>query len=98
VDDENFDNLKSQCYFKLADAINIGMVKIDCDAGHKDLIIQELENVKQKSVDKDQKKGVIPKDMVKQLIGRSPDFSDAISMRFVFEIGVKRGVLRVKGF
>ena len=98
VDDENFDNLKSQCYFKLADAINIGMVKIDCDAGHKDLIIQELENVKQKSVDKDQKKGVIPKDMVKQLIGRSPHFSDAISMRFVFEIGVKRGVLRVRGF
>lgn len=45
-----------------------------------------------------QKKGVIPKDMVKQLIGRSPDFSDAIAMRFVFEVGVKRGVLRVKGF
>lgn len=98
VDDENFDNLKSQCYFKLADAMNRGVVKIDCDAGHKDLIIQELENVKQKSVDKDQKKGVIPKDMVKQLIGRSPDFSDAIAMRFVFEVGVKRGVLRVKGF
>ena len=96
--DENFDNLKSQCYFKLADAINEGKVGIKCDPAHKDLIIQELESVKQKNVDKDQKKGILPKDAVKALIGRSPDFSDALAMRFFFEVGIKQGLKRSKGF
>jgi hypothetical protein len=41
--------------------------------------------VKQKSVDNDMKKGVIPKDKVKAAIGRSPDFSDCLAMRMFFE-------------
>jgi len=96
--DENFDNLKSQCYFKLADAINGRKVGISCDPNHEPLISQELEQVKQKSVDATQKKGVISKDVVKQYIGRSPDFSDALAMRFYFEVGVKKGVTRSRGF
>ena len=82
---ENFDNLKSQCYFKLAEMINDSKVYINADGKQKQLIIQELEQVKQKSVDNDQKKGIIPKDKVKALIGRSPDFSDTLAMRMIFE-------------
>jgi len=98
VGDENFDNLKSQCYFKLADAINKGMVSIDCDSEDKEDIKQELEWVKQKSVDTDQKKGIIPKDKVKEKIGRSPDFSDSLAMRFYFDVAKVGGVKRAKGF
>ena len=49
------------------------------------MIIEELEQVKQKSVDNDGKKGIIPKDKVKAAIGRSPDFSDCLAMRMIFE-------------
>lgn len=82
---ENFDNLKSQCYFKLAEYINDSKIYIMADGKQKQLIIEELEQVKQKSVDNDAKKGVIPKDKVKSLIGRSPDFSDCLAMRMYFE-------------
>ena len=52
-------------------------------------IIQELEQVKQHNMDKDGKKAIIPKDKVKEAIGRSPDFSDALMMRMWFEFEVK---------
>lgn len=82
---ENFDNLKSQCYFKLAELMNDNKMFINASGTTKEKIIQELEQVKQKSVDNDGKKGVMPKDKVKALIGRSPDFSDCLAMRMIFE-------------
>jgi len=86
---DNFDNLKSQCYFKLAEKINSDEIFIDCPSNFKQLIIEELEQVKQKSVDNDAKKGIIPKDKVKEKIGRSPDFSDMLAMRMWFEFKPK---------
>jgi len=86
-DPENYDNLKSQCYFRLAERINKGEMYLTCeDESFKELIIEELEQVKQKHLDSDMKKGVIPKDKVKELIGRSPDFSDTLAMREYFEL------------
>lgn len=83
---ENFVNLKSQCYFKLADLINKGCIYIRCnDITQKESIIQELEQVKQHNMDKDGKRSIVPKDKIKELIGRSPDFSDALMMRMWFE-------------
>lgn len=85
--DENYNNLKSQCYFRLADRINKGELFIDCeDSDIKNQIIQELEQVKQYNMDKDGKKQILPKDKVKELIGRSPDFADALMMREYFEL------------
>jgi len=82
---ENFDNLKSQCYYKLAELINDSKIYINADGNQKQRIIEELEQVKQKSVDNDTKKGIISKDKVKAAIGRSPDFSDCLAMRMIFE-------------
>lgn len=88
---ENYSNLKSQCYFRLAERINKGGLYIDCnDIQVKEMIIQELEQVKQHNMDKDGKKQVVPKDIVKELIGRSPDFSDTLMMREWFELVPKR--------
>ena len=88
---ENFDNLKSQCYFRLAERINKKQLYLQCDSEEvKQWIIEELEQVKQKALDSDMKKGVVPKDKVKELIGRSPDFSDTIMMREYFELKPKR--------
>lgn len=87
---ENFDNLKSQCYFRLSERINRNGLFLQCDEDVKAWIIEELEQVKQKNMDSDTKKGVIPKDKVKEILGRSPDFADALMMREYFELKPKR--------
>lgn len=85
--DENFANLKSQCYFSLADKINKSELYISCaDPAIKADTIQELEQVKQYNMDKDGKRQVLPKDKVKELIGRSPDYADTLMMRMLFEL------------
>lgn len=86
-EDENYQNLKSQCYFRLSERINKGGLYIDCkDIDIKATIIQELEQVKQYNMDKDGKRQVLPKDKVKEIIGRSPDFADTLMMREYFEL------------
>lgn len=84
---ENYINLKSQCYFRLAERINKGGLFIDCDDIEiKNAVIQELEQVKQYNMDKDGKRQILPKDKVKEAIGRSPDFADTLMMREWFEL------------
>jgi phage terminase large subunit len=56
------------------------------DPKMKSDIIQELEQVKQFNMDKDGKKQVMPKDKVKEVIGRSPDYSDTLMMREVIDL------------
>lgn len=86
---ENFDNLKSQCGFRAAERINANGYYLECDDELKPLIIEELEQVKQKTLDSDMKKGLVPKDKVKEAIGRSPDFWDTILQREWFELKPK---------
>lgn len=86
---ENFDNLKSQCGFRMAELINNNQLYLECPDEFKPLIIEEFEQVKQKLLDSDLKKGLMPKDKVKEAIGRSPDFWDAILMRMYFELKPK---------
>tara|TARA_R100001594_G_scaffold145020_1_gene194713 strand:- start:850 stop:2160 length:1311 start_codon:yes stop_codon:yes gene_type:complete len=84
---ENYQNLKTQCYYKLSDLINKGQVGIDCnDITIKNQIIEECEQVRMKDADKDGKLKIIPKETVKDIIGRSPDFADALAMRMFYEI------------
>jgi len=89
---ENFQNLKTQCYFKLAEMVNSGKVAIK-DTRFKQTIIEELEVVKRDKLDKDtQKLAIIPKDTIKSLLGRSPDIADAIMMRMWYEVKGNYGV------
>lgn len=84
---ENFDSLKSQCAFNFADLVMESKVKLICkDKGDEQLIIQELEQLKQKVIGTDMKKGIVPKELVMKNIGRSPDFSDALIMRVYWDL------------
>ncbi len=83
---ENYDNVKSQCSFRMARRINKNGIFIDCDANDKDEIIEEMEQVKEKEVDSDKKLGILPKPKVKEVLGRSPDNWDCIMMREWFEL------------
>ena len=84
---ENYQNLKTQCFYKLADLINKAQIGIDCnDVTIKNNIIEELEQVRTKDADKDNKLQIIPKEIIKDIIGRSPDYADALAMRMFYEI------------
>lgn len=84
---ENFENLKTQCCYKLAEVVNASLMYADI----KDIdiiarLIEELEQIKQRDMDKDGKKKIVSKDKVKEILGRSPDISDMVMMRMYFEI------------
>ena len=92
----NFKNLKTQCAYKLADKINAHLMAIDlkietqledCSPEQvRELIIQDLEQIKENNFDKDDMpRQIVPKDEVKQAIGRSPDYGDNLIMRMLLE-------------
>ena len=89
---ENYQNLKTQCYYKLADLINKGQIGITCnDVNIKNIIIEECEQVRTKDADKDNKLQIVPKDTIKDILGRSPDYADALAMRMFYEIDATFG-------
>ena len=94
---ENYQNLKTQCYYKLADLINKGQIGFSTnDIKLEELLIQELEQVRRVNMDKDTKLSILSKDKIKDLIGRSPDYSDALMMRCYYELGMSRGKYSVR--
>jgi phage terminase large subunit len=86
--EENYANLQAQCCYKLAEAINAGGVHIECDLSeaHKEEIIEDLEQLKTYDEDKDGKLKILPKEKVKENIGRSPDWRDVLMMRMYFNL------------
>lgn len=87
VNEPQFRNLKTQCYFMLADKINkreISCYNIE-NSNWKERLIQDLEQIKRKN-DDDKKLEILPKKEMKESLGRSPDFGDAMMMRMFFEL------------
>jgi phage terminase large subunit len=89
----NFKNLKAQCYYLLAEKINRGEISIyeTVPSDVKDWIIEDLEQIKARNLDKDTTLQIMTKEEIKERLGRSPDFSDAIMMRMYFELETSSG-------
>lgn len=86
----NYANLKAQCYYKLADYVQLGSMGIDeLPEDIREVIKEELGVMKRYRSDKDGKLQVTPKDEVKEQIGRSPDYADTLAMRMFFEVKPK---------
>jgi len=85
---ENYASLKDQCGYMLADKIENKLMrisaKIEMDVREK--IEEEIGQLKRKDSDKDGKLKLIPKDEIKENIGRSPDYLDALMIRMLFEL------------
>lgn len=83
---ENYLNLRAQCYWFLAKKINKREIAIRTqNVTIRNLIGEELEQIKAWKRDKDKKLQVVPKDIIKEKLGRSPDFADTLMMRAMFE-------------
>jgi phage terminase large subunit len=86
----NFDNLKSQCGYKLSELINDNkLYENEPSIAERERIIEEIEQLKKKSDSEDRKLAIMPKDIIKDLIQRSPDDLDTLIMRAWFELKLK---------
>jgi len=87
---ENYSNLKSQCSILTAKKISLAEMGELCnDKTIVDIVTEEMEQIKLKDIDKDGKLTIIPKETIKEMIGRSPDEWDSIMMRYYFELQPK---------
>lgn len=83
----NYANLKAQCSIRMANKIQLKEAGEICkEQDVIDITSEEMEQVKQKDIDKDSKLNIVAKDEVKEKIGRSPDEWDSIMMRYYFEL------------
>lgn len=86
---ENFKTLKDQCGWMLADKVNNYEISIEIeDENLKEQIEEELGELKDAKPDEDSKKQLVPKEIIKENIGRSPDDLDCFLMRMWFELSV----------
>lgn len=100
---ENFQNLKTQCAYKLAEYVNSHKIAFAQDFTFetnlesmssdrfKEMVVQDLKQLKRKDSDKEGKLKVVPKDEIKESIGRSPDMLDNFIMRMYFELKPAEG-------
>ena len=84
--DPRYQNLRAECYFKLAELINGRKLRVICTDEQRDHIIDELGALKQAHIDNDVgKMDVIKKDEWKTLLGgKSPDYADMLMMAMFF--------------
>lgn len=90
---ENYENLKSQCAYILAEKVNNKEIyEPETNPEFQEMLIEDLEQIKEKNVDSQGKRGIIPKDQVKEILGRSPDDGDTYIMRMFFEVNKPSGL------
>jgi len=80
---ENYENLRTQCYYTLAGLVNDREMNLPAikDPGDQQAVREELEQVKSWDPDSDRRLKIQPKSVTKQNIGRSPDYADMLMMR-----------------
>lgn len=83
--DAAYHSLKSECYYKLAEYVMGNKIYIQGSTYQKQ-IIQELEQIRRMAQADDAKLRIEKKDSIKERLGRSPDFADALMMRMFFEL------------
>ncbi len=96
ISTENFQNFRSQCYFKLAEMTNSHRIAIKLSKFKTNIegytqekalsdLFEELDQTKRKDNTTGGKEAVIPKAEIKEQLGRSPDFADTLMMRMFYE-------------
>lgn len=90
----NYANLKAQCWFLLSNYVNSGMIGVykEIDVTDKKLLIEDLEQIKEKDPGKDRPLRVLTKEDIKEVLGRSTDIGDAVMMRMFFELKKPMGI------
>ena len=94
----NYNNLQSQCGYYLADKINDNALyfKWKIPTRYREEIEEELGQLKTWKADADGKVFLLPKDKIKENIGRSPDWRDVLLMRSYFDLDQSEAEISVE--
>ena len=89
---DNFKSLKDQCGWNIANIVNNHRISITAKVSEEDKekIEEELGELRDLKPDSEEKKRLVPKEDIKENIGRSPDDLDCILMRYWFELNEKQ--------
>lgn len=91
-----YENLRAECYFKLAEMINERKIRVICNSDQRERLMEELGALKQAYIDNDvRRKGIISKEVMKIILGRSPDYMDAMMMNMYFRRTKPTGGARI---
>ena len=87
---DNFRSVKDQCGFHLAEKINSREFSIIAPLPEnvKEEIFEEIEELKDLAPHQDTKKRLVPKDVIKENLGRSPDYLDNFIMRQFLDLNI----------
>ncbi len=86
---QHYQNIKSECGYKLAEMFGKISVTANVTEKQREEINEELGQLKTYDSDKDGKLKIMPKERIKENIGRSPDFLDNFIMRMLNEVRPK---------
>lgn len=100
INKENYENLKTQCFYNFADIVNSNHFAVSEMVSNKtyskgktvkDRMIEERKAIKRDKADMDGKLRIIPKDQMKVILnGTSPDILDNCAMRMIFKLKPKK--------
>lgn len=83
--EQNYANLKTQLYFKLAEVFDDGAIAFNSISDKMAArITEELQVMRREKVEQDGKVFMTSKAQIKGLIGRSPDYADALAYLMIF--------------
>ena len=89
----NYYNQKSECGYKLAELASQIWISCQLPENEKEAIALELSMLRTYDADSDGKLKIMPKDKIKEYIGRSPDWLDCFIMRMFWEVRpVRKGM------
>lgn len=84
---ENYENLRSQCAYHLAKVARERRIAVtEENLEVRELISQDLKQLKRRDADKDGKLKISKKEDMKSALGRSPDIGDTLMMRSYFDL------------
>lgn len=84
---QNYANMRAQCYFALADAVNNGAIFVaDRCSEHRDRMALELEAIRRWEDLAEGRLRINRKEEIKSMLGRSPDIADMMMMRMALEL------------
>jgi phage terminase large subunit len=85
--------MKAECGYKLAELAGKIWIKKELPEKEREAITLELGMLRTYDADKDGKLRLMPKEKIKEYIGRSPDWLDCFIMRMFWEtMPVRKGM------
>lgn len=84
-DKDRYINMRSECYFTLADKVRLNQVSIQVTS-ERDEIIQQLDAIRRKDITSEKRLAIISRDEIIRTLGKSPDMASMIMMRMYFEL------------